>query len=305
MKPTVFIHTNEQQLIGAKVSAYSLKQASATPDEFDVQVLELKNFPHLSGREGQTFLRDGETITFHNAELQSFTLLRFLPPQVMNFKGRAVVIDPDIFAVGDVNELLTRDMEGKAIMCRRAKNGRSYGSSSMLLDCDKLRHWKWDQQITDLFAHQRDYQKWILLELDSPENIGIFEDEWNHFDVFNEKTKLLHTTKRTTQPWKAGLPFQDLHQAVKEEKKDKSKGFFKSLLGGKEEKKKHPMHLEHPDRRQHNLFFAYLKECLEQGIVSQELLKSQIEQEFIRPDVAAILQSIESEKVFAEVKGAN
>ena len=33
-------------------------------------------------------------------------------------KGRAAVIDPDIFAVGDVWELLSRDMGGKAILCR-------------------------------------------------------------------------------------------------------------------------------------------------------------------------------------------
>ena len=52
-------------------------------------------------------------------DLQSFTPLRFMPPQLMGYEGRAIVVDPDVFAVGDVHELLTRDMEGKAVMGRR------------------------------------------------------------------------------------------------------------------------------------------------------------------------------------------
>ena len=39
MKPIVFIHTNEKQLLGAKVSEYSLRRNSAKPDEFDVRPL--------------------------------------------------------------------------------------------------------------------------------------------------------------------------------------------------------------------------------------------------------------------------
>ena len=74
-----------------------------------------------------------------NEDLQSFTPLRFAPPQLMNYQGRAVVMDPDIFAIGDIWELLNRDMEGAAIMCR-PKSGRkgrkgAFASSVMLLDC--------------------------------------------------------------------------------------------------------------------------------------------------------------------------
>ena len=42
-----------------------------------------------------------------------------MPPGLMGYEGRSVVIDPDIFAVADVWELLTRDMQGKAILARR------------------------------------------------------------------------------------------------------------------------------------------------------------------------------------------
>ena len=38
------------------------------------------------------------------------------------------------------------------------------------------------------------------------DSIGFFENEWNDFDKFTSATKMLHTTRRRTQPWKTGLP---------------------------------------------------------------------------------------------------
>ena len=40
--------------------------------------------------------------------------------------------------------------------------------------------------------------------------IGLFENEWNDFDQLNEKTRMLHTTRRKHQPWKTGLPIDYL-----------------------------------------------------------------------------------------------
>ena len=36
-RPTVFIHTNHKQILGAIVSRYSMKRNSARPDAFDVE----------------------------------------------------------------------------------------------------------------------------------------------------------------------------------------------------------------------------------------------------------------------------
>ena len=56
----------------------------------------------------------------------------------MNFEGRAVVTDPDCFGVGDVADLLDRDMQGKAIMAvpRPGHNRQAdyVATSVMLLD---------------------------------------------------------------------------------------------------------------------------------------------------------------------------
>ena len=89
-------------------------------------------------------------------DLQSFTPLRFMPPELMNDSGRVWVIDPDVFAVSDVWTLLSRDMRGKAILCHpRSRTNRDINgplaTSTMLLDCAKLRHWNVERQFNEMF----------------------------------------------------------------------------------------------------------------------------------------------------------
>ena len=124
-KPCVFIHTNHRQLVGALVSAHSFARNSAHADRFDVRIIHGEDYPFLRARDGQPYLREGERAIWRYEDLQSFTPLRFLPPQLLGYRGIAVVVDPDVFAVGDVWELLTRDMQGKAIVCRRAPAARA------------------------------------------------------------------------------------------------------------------------------------------------------------------------------------
>src|SRR5690606_14267607 len=146
MRNTVFIQSNHRQLLGALVSAYSLRRNSSSPESFDVRILNSEDFPFLAAREGQEFLRDGRKHLWKYDDLQSFTPLRFMLPELMNYQGRAVVIDPDVFAVGDIAELFGRDMEGKAIFCRyrEGKGDRPgyFASSVMLLACARLQRWQ-------------------------------------------------------------------------------------------------------------------------------------------------------------------
>ncbi len=210
MKPQVFIHTNHKQIVGAIVAEYSLRRNSQHADQFDVRIIHTKDYPFLWAKEGQEYLRDGVTRQWHMEDLQSFTPLRFMPPELMGYEGRAVVIDPDVFAVGDVWELLSRDMGGAAIMCRPRSGSKEkrgvLATSVMLLDCAKLTHWKVEEQFNAMFEMQRDYAKWIGLGYEPRETIGLFENEWNDFDKLTPATRMLHNTKRKTQPWKTGLP---------------------------------------------------------------------------------------------------
>lgn len=294
MNDTVFIQTNHRQLLGALVAAHSLRRNSASPESFDVRVLRTEEFPFLAAREGQPFLRDGRRQIWMNDDLQSFTPLRFLPPELMGYRGRAVVIDPDIFAVGDIRELLDRDMQGRAIFCRqrpgKANRPGYLASSVMLLDCARLKHWQCERDFGEMFAFERDYSKWLKLELEPRESIGLLEEEWNHFDTLNEKTRLLHNTKRRTQPWKTGLPIE-YGNTTRETHWGVPTGWIKlakyRLLG-----EEHPYgrYQPHPDPAQERLFFSLLQEAIERGAISEDTVRAEIARGHVRADAFDILE---------------
>ncbi len=292
MKLAVFIHTNEKQYVGALVSAHSMRRFSKHADALDIRILHTKDYPFLWAREGQRFKRGREWREWRMNDLQSFTPLRFAPPKEMGYEGRAVIVDPDIFAIGDVWELLTRDMGGKAIMCRKRPGKENipghYASSCMLLDCAKLRHWDVEKNFAELFTGERDYAKWIELEYEDPETIGLFEPEWNDFDHLDEKTKLIHNTKRHTQPWKTGLPI-DFVEADKFKlwsPKGWAQKIHRTLFGHYAYR---GTYKPHPDPRQERLFFALLKDALKAGVLDEQLLKEHMAKNHVRHDALEVL----------------
>ena len=101
VKPTVVIHTNDKQMLGALVSAHSFRRNSRTPDAFEVRVVNANEFPQLQER-GHSLLRGGHVREWDPDDLQSFTPVRFAIPGLLGYEGLAVVTDPDVFAVGDV-----------------------------------------------------------------------------------------------------------------------------------------------------------------------------------------------------------
>ena len=289
MQYKVYIQTNDEQYLGALVAAYALRRNSPHADRFGVEILHYNDFPWLSAREGQRFLRGVEHRVWKRDDLQSFTPVRFLPPKLMNYQGRAVVIDPDCFAVGDVWDLLNRDMQGKALMCRvrpPIKELPAYRASSvMLLDNARLTHWDAERTFNDLFAFKVDYMKWVKLEYEPDETVGTFENEWNDFDRLTPETRILHTTHRRTQPWKTGLPI-DFTIRVKDYRRYPfPKSLFKrlgNLVASKNGKSE--VYLPHPDPNQERLFFGLLAECLAQGIVTEDLVRREMSANHIRHD---------------------
>jgi hypothetical protein len=300
MKPTVFIHTNHKQMVGARVSAYSMVRNSRNRDKFAVEIIALADFPALHRRQGQPYLREGRRTAWDNEDLQSFTPLRFLPPQLMNYRGRAIITDPDVFAVGDIHDLVTRDMGGKAILARKIapKDGRPpyYASSVMLLDCAKLRHWRWEQQIDEMFAGARDYRSWMSLLLEPNDAIGPIEEAWNSFDALGPETKLLHNTGRASQPWKTGLPI-DFMPKIVAGRQPRKWGIIprpwisriKAALSGNASVR---IYRPHPDPNQERFFFSLLRECLEQGIVTEEILCAEIGKRHLRPDAFTVMDRL-------------
>ena len=279
MKPTVFIQANARQMLGAKISALSYKKASARPDSFNVRIIDAAEYPRLMTG-GQSILRGGHVRAWDPDDLQSFTPLRFAPPKMMGWKGKAVVTDPDCFGVGDIADLFDRDMGGKAVMAvpRPGHNKRNdyVATSVMLLDCARLKHWDIDQDLDDLFARRFDYIDWIELKREDPATIGFLEPEWNDFDRLTADTKILHTTKRRTQPWKAGLP---IDYTLRE------RGPFDFLRRFKRS------HYEpHPDPNQEALVYSLLADLVDRGDVTKPQLVAEMAANHVRHDSLDLIE---------------
>jgi hypothetical protein len=294
-KPCVFIHVNHKQILGAIVGKYALEKHSASADKFDVRFIEVKDQAFLQEKEGQFYLRDGDKRKWLNNDLQSFTPLRFMPPQLMGYEGRALVIDPDVFAVGDVWELLNRDMAGKSLMCRpksgnKGKRG-ALASSVMLLDCARLKHWKTEEQFNEMFEFKRDYMQWIGLHLEDRSCIGLFENEWNDFDHLTKDTKMLHTTKRWHQPWKTGLPIDfrpaDTFQLFPPKhwlRRARRSIFGDYFLAG--------TYKAHPDPAQERFFFQLVSECLDTGVITETDVRNEMAHNHVRHDALDLIKQL-------------
>jgi hypothetical protein len=277
MKPVVFIHTNDKQMLGALVSAHSYRRNSRSPDSFEVRILRAEDYPELQ-QTGRTLLRGGHERAWDPDDLQSFTPLRYAIPDEMGHQGLALVTDPDVFAVGDVAELFTRDLEGKAIWCRPrpgySKITDPLATSVMLLDCGKLPHWRWREDMAALFEHRIDYLDWINLKREDLATVGLLEPEWNDFDHLTPRTKLLHNTTRRTQPWKSGLPV-DFTLKERRGLMSLAMPIVRMML---------PNYTRHPDRNQEAYFYALLAEALDCGSVTREQVEKEVRLGHVRSD---------------------
>ena len=282
MKPAVIVHTNDKQMLGALVSAHSYRRNSRNPEAFEVRILRAEDRPELQER-GRTFLRGGHERAWDPDDLQSFTPLRYAVPDVMGHEGLALITDPDVFAVGDVGELFTRDLEGKAIWCRPRpgydKITDPLATSVMLLDCAKLPHWRFKDDLQALWDHRIDYLDWINLKREDLSTIGLLEPEWNDFDHLTPRTKLLHNTKRRTQPWKTGLP---VDFTLRERRGLMSLVMPIVRIAA-------PNYTRHPDRNQEAYFYALLAEGLDTGSIAREQVEKEVRLGHVRPDSLALI----------------
>jgi hypothetical protein len=128
----------------------------------------------------------------------------------------------------------------------------------------------------------------MVLAYEDPANIGYLDPCWNDFDKLDANTRLLHNTKRRTQPWKTGLrvdytpadKFKDKPVLASLNRVRASIFGEYGLLG---------RYHRHPDRNQEQLFFGLLKECLGSGHVSEQLVRDEIGKNHVRQDAFEVL----------------
>jgi len=283
-------------MLAAKVSEYSLRSRSKFSDRFDIRILRLESTPYLyRRRNGRPYLWVRRVCIWRNRDLQSFSPLRLMVPEVMGFEGRALVIDPDVFALGDVYELLSRDMKGKAILSRPRPDG-FYATAVMLLDCGRLKHWRWKQMIDAMFALKLDLFDCQALANEAADTIGFYEDEWNHLDTLNEHTQLLHNTERWTQPWKTGLPVDfDLNLIGSYPHRPGGSASPLSVLKQQLAWWSAPplgKYQPHPDPNQVTFFYALLKEAIDKGAIAKGFVAEEIRRKHIRADSFELLGKV-------------
>lgn len=275
MKKEIFIQANNKQLLGAKIAKFAMETYGKTlAHNTPVTIMNVEEYPWYTKYEGMTYKRGEEMRTHSKDDLQFFTLSRFHPPKLMGYEGRAIVIDPDIFALKDVHELF-ETLHGAPVAACKKKD--TWDTSVMVLDCEKLRHWNLEKILQGLKDGTEDYRNWMQLK---SEDVQEIPRTWNSLDLLSENTGMLHTTNRLTQPWKTGLPI------------DFTLGTPPKLFGIIPRtpllklRGKLPTHYkQHPNTNIENLFFNLTKEALTQGAITKEEIEQAIANKNIRPDL--------------------
>lgn len=279
MANTLFIQTNYKQIFGARLGKYSFEKEAGSSRNFEVKLIVAEELLEMQNFVGKTFI-SGEgvrTYTFNN--LQSFTLTRLKPPELMNYTGRAIVIDPDVFALPstDITELFNLDLKGSSIAAYRRSNG-NWESSLMVLDCEKLKHWKLNEILKRL--ERKEITHMDLMQLKGEHKILDLPWIWNSLDKVGDGAKILHTTNRLTQPWKTGLKIDFTQKPMPKIFGIIPREPIHKLLG------KYPTHyLPHPDKAVTDFFFGLVKQALNDGAITESEISDEIANKNVRPDI--------------------
>lgn len=177
----------------ADVLAFSLRRHSSIPLEIHYLKLEDLNLHRKHDPLAST----------------EFTYSRFLPPHLCNFQGKAIFMDNDMLAFGDVAELDALDMSNltlrvvqheyrpentvKMYGCPQTSYPRKNWSSLMIMNCAKLKLWSKEVVETQTGAYLHRFQDI------ADDQIGHVPAEWNMLDEMDDKTKLIHYTNGG--PW--------------------------------------------------------------------------------------------------------
>jgi hypothetical protein len=271
----IFICSNENQLLGAKVAKNAIIQRSKYSED-DVQIILESSVSQLNYFFAKPYLRNGRMIMFDKYDMQSFTLLRFYIPELMGYRGTALVIDPDIFLIkSGLEELENFSFDSSPIYARKGLQKNSWGSSVMLLSCENLKHWSLKLFVEQLHDGHIDYDDLINLRLER--SVAPLETKWNEFDDIKPETLLLHTTEKLTQPWRAGLRLNSsippLFKFIP--RAPIYKIFGKDLTTGR----------EHPSPEVTQFFFKELSQCIADNIISNDEIDLGIKKKFLRQDL--------------------
>lgn len=190
----VFIGTERSQFVTQRVLEFSIQKFAEKP----VQTRPVR----------QRQQRVGGT---------NFGFVRFTVPSLMGFRGKAAYLDADQVVLTDINGLFDALPIGFAVGLVNQPEGNFGGkqvgignqTSVMSLDCSLLADWKVPKMFervvsnrTELLPGQIHYRDFMALTWYDQSKIHPIDPSWNHFNIKNADSKLVHFSHVRSQPWK-------------------------------------------------------------------------------------------------------
>ena len=127
MKQKIYICTNDEQLLCAKLAKFIIEKVNTHPIN-SIEIVHNRSFPVLKELSNQEYLRKGKREIYSPNDMQSFTFLRFAIPELMSFDGQALVIDPDSLPDSLIITARTVDSDDQSeIMGVRHKDYKLFG----------------------------------------------------------------------------------------------------------------------------------------------------------------------------------
>lgn len=188
-KIPLFIGRKPHQWLPMELLLVSIKRRSSLPIEFH----ELKHIP----------------INIQTKQGSFFSFFRFLVPQKMGWKGKAIYLDPEGIVLGDIKELFELPMHQHAVLAKKVGKDTKSGhyTDVMLLDTEKLKHWQIEEWSEKINQNPSLYNEFLWGTTESPiaRDFGDLPEVWNSQDQLDASTKLIQFKDITKQPWKNSL----------------------------------------------------------------------------------------------------
>jgi hypothetical protein len=267
----VFIQSNKYQLLAAKVAKFSFLKNGAD----DVEIMEFESNNILQSFIGWDYLRNHKINKYAN-DLQSFTFLRFLAPELMNFKGYCLVVDPDVFALKSI-KILEAEIDDKHDIFCTFYNDKPR-SEVMVVNCNRV-NWNFSGILEKVFSKNLDYKDLMSLQFPRELKIKRIDIKYNEHDHYDDTTVFLHTTNRITQPWKYNLPI-DFQRYIS--KKEILKNLFKKLIGLNYNREiLSNKYLRHKDPKVISLIRDFFSEALNKNFITEEDINISIKNNYV------------------------
>lgn len=210
----VLIGSGEASLLERKVLIYSIRKH--TNRNVDIYVYNGTHNAIEKNDEPPVPAPMSLKVKYRN--LTEFSMARFILSDVCGHEGKCIFLDSDMICFTDIGELFDSPVSDFDFLAKEGalekREGKTWALSAMLTNCERCR-FDLDLIIDEIDAGLYTYSDFAQMHPNflkhHPYSIGPMPPEWNTFDVYDDKTKIIHYTNLQSQPWKYhDHPFGDI-----------------------------------------------------------------------------------------------